>query len=93
MTINEFYSSYNDTLDLYTSAITKAHGQHHPEVWQVRSIYEEIQKKIHAGRYDLSDEFQQLRRITNNYAIPDDVCGAFRTAYQLLQQFDLISQN
>ncbi len=40
---NTFYNTHNDILDLYTKAITKAHGKNHPEVFQVRAIYEKIQ--------------------------------------------------
>lgn len=40
--IQSFYNTNNAILDLYTKAITKAHGQHHPEVFKVRTIYKEV---------------------------------------------------
>ena len=89
--IQSFYNTNNAILDLYTKAITKAHGQHHPEVFKVRAIYKEIQNKINHNQYDLTNEFSQLRIITNDYSIPYDVCGTFKATYEMLKAFDEIS--
>lgn len=89
--IQSFYNTNNAILDLYTKAITKAHGQHHPEVFKVRAIYKEIQNKINHHQYDLTNEFSQLRIITNDYFIPNDVCGTFKATYEMLKAFDEIS--
>lgn len=89
--IETFYNTYNDTLDLYTKAITKAHGKNHPEVFQVRTIYEKIQEKINHHQFDLSEEFSKLRTITHDYAIPNDVCGTFKATYEMLEAFDQLS--
>ncbi|BBH27909.1 hypothetical protein SG0102_28430 [Intestinibaculum porci] len=88
---NTFYNTHNDILDLYTKAITKAHGKNHPEVFQVRAIYEKIQDKMTHLQFDLSNEFTQLRSITHNYAIPGDVCNTFKATYEMLEAFDHIS--
>ncbi|MDX8417116.1 iron-sulfur cluster repair di-iron protein, ric [Absicoccus intestinalis] len=88
--IKEFYEENNAILDVYTKAIAKVHGQHHPEVFQVRQVYEQIQKKIREGNLDVKDEFKKLRDLTGNYAIPNDVCDAFRATYTLLATFDKI---
>ena len=89
--IQSFYNTNNAILDLYTKAITKAHGQHHPEVFKVRAIYKEIQNKINHNQYDLTNEFSQLRIITNDYSIPNYVCGTFKATYEMLKAFDEIS--
>ena len=89
--IQSFYNTNNAILDLYTKAIPKAHGQHHPEVFKVRTIYKEIQNKINHNQYDLTNEFSQLRIITNDYFIPNDVCGTFKATYEMLKAFDEIS--
>ncbi|WP_164131306.1 iron-sulfur cluster repair di-iron protein, ric [Sharpea azabuensis] len=89
--IQSFYNTNNAILDLYTKAITKAHGQHHPEVFKVRTIYKEVQNKINHNQYDLTNEFSQLRIITNDYFIPNDVCGTFKATYEMLKAFDEIS--
>jgi iron-sulfur cluster repair protein YtfE (RIC family) len=89
--IQSFYNTNNEILDLYTKAITKAHGQHHPEVFKVRAIYKDIQNKMNHNQYDLTNEFSQLRIITNDYFIPNDVCGTFKATYEMLKAFDEIS--
>lgn len=89
--IQSFYNTNNAILDLYTKAITKAHGQHHPEVFKVRAIYKDIQNKINHNQYDLTNEFSQLRITTNDYFIPNDVCGTFKATYEMLKAFDEIS--
>lgn len=48
--IKEFFDKNDEMLDLCTQAITKAHGAHHPEVFEVRKVYEDIQKKVKAAR-------------------------------------------
>ena len=60
-----------ETLDLYTTTITRAHGANHPEVFQVR---------------DLDQEFASLDQITQHYFIPDDVCQTFAGTYQMLAE-------
>ena len=37
---------------------------------------------------DLEEEFEQLRKITNNYAVPSDVCESYETVYRLLSELD-----
>ena len=90
--IKEFFDKNDETLDLYTKAITKAHGRNHPEVFEVRSLYQGIQDKVSGGNYDLASEFTQLRTVTSNYAIPGDVCGAFKATYELLAEFDSLAR-
>lgn len=36
--IREFFDKNDETLNLYTKAITRAHGRNHPEVFEVRSL-------------------------------------------------------
>ena len=90
--IKEFFDKNDETLDLYTKAITKAHGRNHPEVFEVRSLYQGIHDKVRGGNYDLASEFAQLRTVTSNYAIPGDVCGAFKATYELLAEFDSLAR-
>lgn len=88
--IKKFFEENNSTLDLYTLAITKAHGKRHPEVFEVRKIYEIIQAKVKDGNTDLSVEFSKLRVVTNNYLIPVDVCETFTKTYKMIEQFDTV---
>lgn len=50
-----------------------------------------LQKKIKdtgGGKPDLVDEFAKLRKITDNYTIPDDVCESYEAVYNLLAELD-----
>ncbi|KYP18541.1 hypothetical protein [Streptococcus parauberis] len=90
--LKQFFEANDEMLDLYTNAITKAHGKKHPEVFDVRKVYETIQHKIRDNILDLSNEFSELRALTKDYTIPDDACETFTKTYQLLKQFDELSQ-
>lgn len=88
---NEVILGYSEKLELYTKAITRAHGKNHPEAFEVREIYEVISKKVkEAGKSkpDLDTEFAQLRKITDNYTIPGDVCGTYAGTYNMLSEVD-----
>ena len=58
--LKQFFEANDEMLDLYTNAITKAHGKNHPEVFDVRKVYETIQHKIRDNNLDLSNEFSEL---------------------------------
>lgn len=90
--IKEFFDKNDEMLDLYTQAIIKAHGAHHPEVFEVRKVYEDIQKKVRAGQEDLTADFSKLRSLTADYTIPADACGAMTKTYQTLEEFDHLVQ-
>ncbi|MCD5562459.1 iron-sulfur cluster repair di-iron protein, ric [Lactobacillus delbrueckii] len=92
MMIKEFFDKNDEMLDLYTQAITKAYGDHHPEVFEVRKVYEDIQKKVRAGQEDLTADFSKLRSLTADYTIPADACGAMTKTYQTLEEFDHLVQ-
>lgn len=83
---NEF-----EKLDIYTTAITRAHGESHPEAFKVRELFETIQASVKAAgtnKPDLGDTFNQLRKVTDNYAIPNDVCETYAAVYNLLAEAD-----
>ncbi|MDO5457627.1 MAG: iron-sulfur cluster repair di-iron protein, ric [Atopococcus tabaci] len=78
------------TLDLYSGAITKVHGESHPEAFEVREQFEKIQEKITTDKdnLQLDEEFENLRQITNNYEVPKDVCETYEATYKMLEQAD-----
>src|SRR5690554_1477681 len=90
-TFNEVVEDYFSTLDLYTTAITRAHGSHHPETFEVRELFEKINTKVNEAGTDkpsLEEEFAQLRKITNQYAIPNGVCETYASTYNMLSELD-----
>ncbi|NCU17500.1 iron-sulfur cluster repair di-iron protein, ric [Pallidibacillus pasinlerensis] len=90
-TFLEVVTNYVEKLDLYTNAITKAHGQHHPETFEVKELYEMIREKVkNAGenKPNLDSEFARLRKVTGNYTIPQDVCETYVATYKMLSEVD-----
>jgi len=78
-------------LDLFTTAITRAHGKSHPEVFEVRALFETMHSKIkEAGinNPDLDTEFTKLRKITDHYTVPKDVCETYAGTYEMLSEAD-----
>lgn len=67
--------------------IERVHGAHHPELTRVREITQELQQPSNNATRK-SALFTELRSVTDNYAIPNDVCGAFEATYQALAQSD-----
>ncbi|TAH65971.1 MAG: iron-sulfur cluster repair di-iron protein, ric, partial [Anaerolineaceae bacterium] len=72
-TFNEVKVRNLKTLQQYVPIVDRVHGPNHPEFHDVRRVFEEItQKVIKAGadRPELTNEFKQLREITDNYTVP-----------------------
>ncbi len=91
VTYQELSNKYFEKLDMFSMAITRAHGKSHPETFEVRELYEKITKKIKQDPSDslnLDEEFKQLRKITDNYTIPDDVCETYEATYNMLLEID-----
>lgn len=88
---DDVVTNHFEKLDLYTTAITRAHGQNHPEAFEVRELFESISGKLKdAGKNtpDLNTELAQLRIVTDNYTIPGDVCDTFAGTYRMLSELD-----
>lgn len=77
------------TLEQYVPVVDRVHGAHHPEFHQVRTVFDGILAKTKTSKTpDLNEEFVQLRAITNNYVIPDDVCESYEAVYDMLKVLD-----
>lgn len=90
-TFNELITNHFEKLDLYTTAITRAHGKNHPEAFEVRELFETISGKVKdegTNKPDLDAEFAQLRKITDNYTIPGDVCETYAGTFEMLSEVD-----
>lgn len=66
--------------------IERVHGKHHPEITRVRQIIEKLQSSDSTTK--TMTLFQELRTVTENYAIPKDVCEAFEATYRALERAD-----
>lgn len=88
---NEVKESKFKTLEQYVPVVARVHGGNHPEFHEVRMLFDTINKKTkEAGseRPELKDEFSKLREITDNYAVPGDVCESFEAVYNMLAELD-----
>lgn len=91
ITINDYINTHSEKLDLFTTAITRAHGKNHPEAFKVREVYTQMETKTKeavSDRPDLDTEFNQLRELTNLYTIPGDVCDTYAAVYNMLSEAD-----
>ncbi|MFD1418840.1 iron-sulfur cluster repair di-iron protein, ric [Companilactobacillus keshanensis] len=88
--VKDYLNNHQEKLDLFTKAITIAHGKNHPEVFAVREEYLKLKEAAENGQ-NLDGDFDQLRETTQNYAIPDDVCPTFEATYQMLESADSIN--
>ncbi|GAA0367785.1 hypothetical protein GCM10008932_19550 [Alkalibacterium iburiense] len=87
--IKDYIKENDEKLDLFTTAITRAHGKNHPEAFDVREIYTDIQNKTEESEHpNLDTEFSKLRKVTNDYTIPDDVCETYAAVYTMLSEAD-----
>jgi len=90
--VKDYLDERHDKLDFYTKAITNAHGQNHPEVFEVRQQY--VKLCLDASKGDnLDNNFAELRKTTHDYAIPGDVCPVFEATYHMLKNADTINAN
>src|SRR5699024_6360320 len=63
----ETMHKYNNKLNMYSKALTKVHGGTHPEVFDVRHLFERIDtelKKSNQNGLNLDIEFESLREVT-----------------------------
>ena len=77
------------TLVQYVPVVQRVHGAHHPEFHEVRAVFNTIHAKTKETKTaDLNEEFAQLRKITDNYVIPGDVCESYEAVYDMLKALD-----
>lgn len=87
---------YFKTLDQYVPVVDRVHGGSHPEFHNVRELYNDIvdlSKGPEAQKAGLYDVFDNLRKITSDYTVPDDVCESYEAVYKMLEELDLACRN
>ncbi|MCE5236379.1 MAG: iron-sulfur cluster repair di-iron protein, ric [Clostridiaceae bacterium] len=88
---NEVKAEHFKTLKQYVPIVARVHGKNHPEFHEVHSLFDAINKKVKesgAEVPELNEEFAKLRKITNNYTIPGDVCESYEAVYKMLSELD-----
>lgn len=90
-TFNEVKETIFPTLEQYVPIVARVHGKNHPEFHEIHQIFNTIIDKTKSAdteKPDLSEEFIKLREISNNYAVPDDVCESYEAVYKMLAEVD-----
>jgi len=85
----DFLTDHAEQLDMGTLAITRAHGTHHPEVFEIRKRYETIRDRValaDGAQPQIGEELAQIRSLTNGYTIPDDACPTLAATYRMLEE-------
>ena len=88
---NETVEQNLGRLEQYVPIVAKVHGGSHPEFHDVRKLFDEINEKVRKAELEkpnLDNEFKQLRQITDNYTVPDDVCESYEAVYNMLEEMD-----
>ena len=95
-TFTEVKEALFPTLAQYVPIVARVHGKNHPEFHEVHKLVDAIMEKANAAgteRPDLNAEFIQLRAISNDYTVPDDVCESYEAVYNMLAEVDAAYQN
>lgn len=83
----ELQEKYFPTLETYTLAITRAHGKKHPETFKVHELFDKIKAKTQVNE-DVSLEYKEIKKLTDNYTIPADACPTMEKTYNFLHDLD-----
>ena len=87
----DIFNKYFEKLESYVPVVAKVHGGTHPEFHDVKRVYETIRGKIKEESPEslsLFNEFKELRKITDDYTVPDDVCVTYEAVYNMLKEID-----
>ena len=87
----EIVVKHMEKLELYVPVVAKVHGASHPEFYEVRILFDAINKKITeagSGRPELAEEFESLRKVTSDYTVPTDTCESYEAVYDMLKEWD-----
>lgn len=75
-------------LTQFIPIVSRVHGPHHNEFYEVVKVFNSISEKVNNNNYELDDDFSNLRVITNNYVIPKDTCESYEYVYVTLKDLD-----
>lgn len=88
---NEALEQNLGRLEQYVPVVARVHGGSHPEFHDVKRVFDEVSIKVKnagADKADLDNEFKELRKITDNYTVPGDVCESYEAVYNMLEEID-----
>lgn len=78
-------------LEQFIPIVERVHGESHPEFYDVRKLFDQINIKIKESgleKPEIDNELKQLREVTNNYTVPSNVCESYESVYNMLADVD-----
>lgn len=78
-------------LEQYVPVVERVHGKEHPEFYDVHKLFNKINgkiKKTNLETLELEDEFKKIRKITDNYTVPNNTCESYEAVYNMLSELD-----
>ena len=85
---SEAAAKHMETLKMYVPIVARVHGKEHPEFHDVHKLFSAIEKKMKTGGHELTEEFEGLRKVTDNYTVPGGVCESYEAVYNMLSEMD-----
>lgn len=88
---NQAKEKHLELLKQYVPVVSRVHGASHPVFYEVQKIFDVIDVKIAEAEPDqpqLELEFTKLRKITNDYSLPEEVCETYEAVYNMLAEMD-----
>ena len=88
---NEVKERNFSKLEQFVPIVDRVHGGSHPEFHDVRRLFDQIYAKVKetgAVKPELNNEFEELRKVTDNYTVPGDVCESYEAVYNMLAELD-----
>lgn len=84
---NDLKGNHLKILNLYVPTVARVHGNDHPEFIEVEKLYYDLNDLI-KNEEDLKEVFKSLRKITNDYKVPEDTCESYKAVYVMLEELD-----
>jgi iron-sulfur cluster repair protein YtfE (RIC family) len=88
----DVFNSHVKRLRLIVPVVTRVHGEHHPELHEIKRLFLELDETIiksNPKELELFQLFSQLREVSHAYMIFDDACETYEEMLNMLRQIDL----
>lgn len=79
---------HQEKLVMFVPIVARVHGPTHPEFNDVKKEFDLLIQKYKTNKPALLPHFRSLRKITNNYQVPHDVCETYAAVYEMLSELD-----
>lgn len=89
MKFNKAISTHLKKLQQFVPVVARVHGKTHPSLIEIKSVFDELTKKIKdSNQPNIDNEFFRLRELTNNYTSAGDACQTYDAVFEMLSILD-----